>query len=61
MKIKKITWEHRNDFYAIMECEHCGNEEELKSGYHDNNYHTNVIPAMKCEKCGKNRSGNEDK
>jgi len=35
MKIKNITSEHRNDFCAIMECEHCGSTQKLSSGYHD--------------------------
>ena len=40
------------DFYAIFICEHCGNEKREK-GYDDDNFHTKVIPAMKCDKCGK--------
>lgn len=59
MKIKNVTWQMRNDFYAIMECEHCGNTQELKSGYDDDFYHQKVIPAMKCKKCGKDRAGNK--
>jgi len=51
MKIKKITSQHRRDFRAIYECEHCGAEEE-GSGYDDDNFHRNVIPAMKCKQCG---------
>jgi len=53
MKIKTKTYQNRRDFNAIMICEHCGNEEELNGGYDDAYYHNNVIPAMKCEKCGK--------
>lgn len=53
MKIKKILTQHRRDFTAILECEHCGKEETLKTGYDDGNYHRNVIPQMKCKKCGK--------
>lgn len=52
MKIKKITSQHRRDFKAIYICEHCGNEEN-GSGYDDANFHNNVIPKMKCHKCGK--------
>ena len=52
MRIKKITSQSRRDFYAIFVCEHCGHEEE-RSGYDDGNFHKNVIPAMKCDKCGK--------
>lgn len=57
MKIKEITSEHRNDFSATMECEHCGRTQKLTTGYHDNYYHTRVIPAMNCNWCGKNRAG----
>jgi hypothetical protein len=57
MKIQQITDEHRNDFCAVMECEHCGATRINRSGYHDNYYHTQVIPAMICMKCGKNRAG----
>lgn len=52
MRIKQILNQHRRDFNAIYECEHCGHEHE-GSGYDDANFHNNVIPAMECEKCGK--------
>ena len=51
MKIKKITSQSRRDFYAIYECEHCGHTVE-SSGYDDANFHQNVIPKMKCNRCG---------
>ena len=57
MKIKKRYPQHRRDFYAVYECEHCGHE-KYGSGYDDNNFHKNVIPAMKCEKCGKTAAKN---
>jgi hypothetical protein len=57
MKIQKITFELGSDFSAIMECEHCQATQTLISGYHDNYYHTKVIPAMTCKKCGRNRNG----
>jgi hypothetical protein len=56
MKIKEITSQSRRDFRADMECEHCGNIEKDISGYDDNFFHQNVIPDMKCEKCGKKAS-----
>jgi transcription elongation factor Elf1 len=59
MKIKKFLSQHRSDFTAIMECEHCGHESKLDTGYHDAFYHERVIPAMHCGKCGKNRAGYE--
>lgn len=57
MKISKMLSEYRNDFSATMKCEHCGHESKLTSGYHDQYYHTRVIPAMHCNACGKNRAG----
>jgi len=53
MKIKEIISQHRRDFTAVMECEHCGHTEIDNSGYDDDYYHRNVIPKMKCPKCGK--------
>lgn len=57
MFITKILSEHRNDFTAMLKCEHCGAEQKLTTGYHDNYYHTQVIPAMHCNKCELNRKG----
>lgn len=51
MKIKEIVNQHRRDFTAIYICEHCGNEDK-SGGYDDANFHNNVIPQMKCKKCG---------
>lgn len=51
MKIKEITTQHRRDFNAIYECEHCGSE-QFGNGYDDSNFHQNVIPEMKCSECG---------
>lgn len=57
MKIKEITNQHRRDFAAIYECEHCGNT--LKGhGYDDDYFHMNVIPTMKCDRCGKTADEN---
>ena len=55
MKIKQITSQSRRDFSAIYECEGC-NHEQTGSGYDDRNFHDNVVPAMKCEKCNKSRN-----
>ena len=52
MHIKKILNQHRRDFVAIFQCEHCGCEEEI-GGYDDSHYHNNVIPKMRCKKCQK--------
>ena len=53
MKIKKILEQHRRDFSAILECEHCNHIQKLTNGYDDECYHNNVIPTIKCEKCSK--------
>ena len=60
MKIKEITWEHGNDFYADLICEHCGNIQKLSCGYHDNYFHTRVIPDIKCNRCGRDRDGKDN-
>ena len=52
MRIKEIIRQSRRDFHAIYVCPHCGHEKE-GAGYDDDNFHRNVIPAMKCEECGK--------
>ena len=57
MKIQKILHQHRRDFTAIYECEHC-KEAEKGSGYDDNNFHQKVIPAMICKNCGKKTDEN---
>ena len=57
MRIKKIVWQHRRDFTAVYECEHCGHTEE-KKGYDDANFHQNVIPNMICPKCGEKAPDN---
>jgi ribosomal protein S27AE len=51
MKIKNIVSQHRRDFTAIYICGHCGHEEKGE-GYDDMFFHENVIPDMKCGKCG---------
>lgn len=52
MRIKQIIHQNRRDFKAVFECEHCGYT-AVRWGYDDANFHRNVIPAMKCSKCGK--------
>jgi ribosomal protein L37AE/L43A len=57
MKIKEMISQHRRDFWAIYECEHCGHEEK-KSGYDDRDFHELVIPKMECPKCHKKADEN---
>jgi len=52
MKIKRIISQSKRDFCAIYECEHCGHIEK-RSGYNDANFHQNIIPKMRCNKCNK--------
>jgi predicted RNA-binding Zn-ribbon protein involved in translation (DUF1610 family) len=52
MRIEEIKSQNRRDFRAIYVCEHCGYKKE-GYGYDDRNFHENVIPSMKCAKCGK--------
>jgi ribosomal protein L37AE/L43A len=57
MRIKKKLSQIRRDFTAIYECEHCG-ETEKSEGYDDSYFHKEVIPTMKCSKCGKTADEN---
>lgn len=52
MRIKEIISQHRRDFTAIYECEHCGHTVK-GGGYDDDNYHRNIIPKKRCGKCDK--------
>lgn len=51
MRIKEKISQHRRDFTAIYECEHCG-ATKRDYGYDDANFHQNVIPNMQCPECG---------
>ncbi|MBN9236035.1 hypothetical protein QV13_12645 [Mesorhizobium hungaricum] len=55
MRIKEIIGQHRRDFTAIYECDHCG-ETRKGTGYDDAYFHENVIPNMECKACGKKAS-----
>lgn len=55
MHIKQKLSQHRRDFTAIYECEHCGHERK-GTGYDDRHFHEKVIPAMPCRECGKRGS-----
>lgn len=55
MKIRLMISQNRRDFRADYECENCGHIEKNKSGYDDRNFHDNVIPKMKCSKCGESQ------
>lgn len=57
MKIKEKLSQHRRDFQAIYECEHCSHTHK-SSGYDDANFHQNVIPNMECPECKKKAPDN---
>jgi len=57
MRIKRILSQHRRDFTAEYECEHCG-KVHVGQGYDDANFHNNVIPNMVCKSCGKKAGKN---
>ncbi|MGL5422686.1 MAG: hypothetical protein ACRDAJ_06900 [Serratia fonticola] len=63
MKIKQTLDKHCGEIVDLMVCEHCRHEHRLtrKStvGCEDDYYHSTVIPTMRCESCGKNRSEKE--
>lgn len=52
MFIKKMVSQHRRDFIAIYECEHC-RVETTSSGYDDDYFHVSFIPNMICPSCYK--------
>lgn len=52
MRLKTKLGQHRRDFRAVYECDHCGTTVEGR-GYDDVNFHQNVIPAMVCPVCKK--------
>lgn len=57
MKIDEYLSIYRNDFTALLVCEHCGNKQKITTGYNDAYYHRHVIPAITCSACGRNRAG----
>jgi hypothetical protein len=52
MKIRQIISQHRRDFQAEYECEHCGHTEK-DYGYDDEHFHRNVVPQMACRACSR--------
>jgi len=59
MYITDITSQTRRDIRINIKCGSCGHQELGVSGYDDTNFHVNVIPSMKCEKCGKTAKENK--
>lgn len=56
MIIKKILYQHRNDFKAIFKCDQCGYEQE-GWGYSDEYFYNTVLPNALCVYCSKNSHG----
>lgn len=52
MKIIAFGEQHRRDCRIDVECEGCKNQRLNISAYDDRNYWDNVLPDMKCQKCG---------
>lgn len=55
MQILEILNRHRNDFHAIIECEHLKATQFLPNGYDDENFWDNVMPFFTCLACRKNQ------
>lgn len=60
MRIVEITWQHRNDFHWIGQCEFCGHRERYGDGYADAFYQQRVVPDRKCVSCGQRSNGRGD-
>ena len=52
MKVIKKYDQHRRDLVIDLECEGCGNVRIGVSAYDDRNFWDNVVPKIKCKKCG---------
>jgi len=52
MKVVRKYNQHRRDCWVDLECEGCGHKRTYRSAYDDRNFWDNVVPNMKCEKCG---------
>lgn len=58
MRVREVTWRQRNDYSALMECEHCDHAQKHGGLYADMFFATRVIPSLfYCEKCGLNSLG----
>ncbi len=60
MKLLRKIRQHRRDFTAIYQCEHCGHEEQ-GDGYDDAYFHQQVIPRMTCSGCGRDAADDTPK
>ena len=53
MKLIQKKNQMRRDLDIDVECEGCGNKEEICGAYDDRYYWDNVLPDIKCSKCHK--------
>lgn len=56
MRIREVTYRHRNDFRFIAECD-CGKTSQWSDGYADAFYQVEVFPNRMCPHCGENEFG----
>lgn len=56
MRIKKLTYQNRNDFHFVAEC-NCGKESSWGDGYADLYYQQVVFPNRLCPHCGMSEYG----
>lgn len=54
MRIIEIVTQNRDEFWALMECEHC-RQTMLGEGHDIPYWHNRELPALKCPQCGKSR------
>jgi len=58
MQVHQVTWRHRNDYSAIMGCEHCGHQQHHGGLYADAYFAFCIIPnRYYCDKCDLNSLG----
>jgi transcription elongation factor Elf1 len=53
MRLKEKLWQRRFDFNGVFECEFCGKHQLHQYCYDDDNFFSNVIPAIRCASCNK--------
>lgn len=53
MRLLETTWQNRNDFNGIFECEFCHSTQFHNGCYDDWYFFNKVVPAIKCVKCGR--------
>lgn len=58
MRVSEVTWRNRNDYNAILECEHCQHTQRASGLYADAFFAMRVLPSRYyCDGCGLNALG----